>query len=84
MSLIDEFQADLELRDLAATRVYLGHTRQFCKFIRKPPEEAGREDLRAYLVALKARNLKLSTIDPKPIPPFQPSIPSWWMKNYWT
>lgn len=50
MSLIDEFQADLELRDLAATRVYLGHTRQFCKFIRSPlKRQAGKTSERTWL-----------------------------------
>ncbi len=63
MRLIDDFQADLELRGLAATRVYIGHTRQFIEFIQKPPGEVDKNDLRTYLASLKARNLKPSTID---------------------
>jgi integrase/recombinase XerD len=66
MNLIEEFQADCRIRNIGATKIYVLYAQQLAKFLEsrgKEPQEVEREDLKAYLVSLRERGLKPSSID---------------------
>jgi integrase/recombinase XerD len=64
MSLIDDFQADCELQNIGATKIYTHYATEFCTFLAargKQPPQVGREDLKAFLQAIRDRGLKSSS-----------------------
>jgi integrase/recombinase XerD len=63
--LIGRFREDCNLRGMAATSDYVYRTKAYCAFLEgrgKSPLNADRDDLRAFLVHLKAKGLKFATI----------------------
>ena len=65
-NLVQRFQEDCNLRGMVATMDYVCRAREYCTFLEargKNPLNADREDLRAFLARLKARQLKFKTID---------------------
>ena len=64
--LIERFQNDCNLRDMVTTMDYVYRTRAYCAFLEtrgKNPLNADMDDLEAFLAHLKAKGLKLRTID---------------------
>jgi integrase/recombinase XerD len=66
MTLIEEFQADCKIRSITGIKIYTLYAREFSEFLKsknKEPQDATRDDLKAYLIALRERGLKQSSID---------------------
>lgn len=63
MGLIEDFQADCQLRGHKYSSTPLSYIREFLAGLQKDPEEITRVDLKAYLMTLQARGLKQSSID---------------------
>lgn len=64
MSLIDDFLADLELRNIGTTPIYTLYAGEFCTFPASrgnEPADVGRDDLKAFLSVLRARGVKFSS-----------------------
>jgi integrase/recombinase XerD len=64
--LIARFREDCNLRGMVATSDYVYRTNGYCSFLEgrgKTPQYADRDDLRAYLAHLKAKELKVATIE---------------------
>ena len=63
--LIQRFQEDCNLRGMTSTMEYFYRVKEYCAFLEsrgKTPLNVGREDLKAFLSQLKARELKFGTI----------------------
>jgi integrase/recombinase XerD len=66
MTLIEEFEADCRIRNIGATKIYVLYAKQLSEFLKtreKEPQDVAREDLKAYLISLRERGLKQSSID---------------------
>jgi len=66
MNLIEEFQADCKIRNIEGTKIYVLYAKQLSEFLksrRKEPQDVTRDDLKAYLISLRERGLKQSSID---------------------
>lgn len=64
--LVGRFYEDCNLRGMVSTMDYIYRANEYCAFLEargKNPLNAVRDDLRAFLVQLKARQLKFKTID---------------------
>ncbi len=64
--LIQKFEEDLKLSDIVSSPDYINRTTEFCAFLEareSSPLEVTKEDLRSFLVQLKDRNLKSTSID---------------------
>ena len=64
--LIQRFHDDCRLRGIVSTMDYIYRAREFCAFLDsrgKIPITADKDDIKAFLVRLKVRGLKLKTID---------------------
>jgi integrase/recombinase XerD len=64
--LIIRFQEDCRLRSFVSTMDYVYRTKEFCAFLGargKTPVDANKDDLKAFLVHLKKREIKFKTID---------------------
>ena len=65
-NLIERFHEDCNLRGMVSTMDYIYRAKEYYAFLEtrgKNPLTADREDLRAFLTQLKARQLKFKTID---------------------
>lgn len=65
MSLLEDFIADCKLRGMVGLATYRLYASEFCAFLddrSKNPYQADRNDLKAFLMALKGRGLKQSSI----------------------
>ena len=63
--LIQRFHEDCDLRGMVSTMEYIYRVKEYCTFLEsrgKTPLNVGREDLKAFLSQLKARELKFGTI----------------------
>jgi integrase/recombinase XerD len=63
--LIQRFHEDCDLRGMASTMEYIYRVKEYCAFLEtrgKTPLTVGRDDLKAFLGQLKARELKFGTI----------------------
>jgi integrase/recombinase XerD len=66
MNLIEEFQTDCKIRNIEGTKIYLLYAKQISEFLKlrkKEPQDVTRDDLKDYLVSLRERGLKQSSID---------------------
>lgn len=66
MNHLDDFRADCELRKIGAVKIYCLYAGEFCRFLEacgKQPEEVSREDLKAFLMVIRARGMKASSQD---------------------
>jgi len=66
VDLIQRFHEDCELRGVASTIDYVNRTKEFCAVLEargSNPLDVTKDDLRAFLVRLKKRRLKVTTID---------------------
>ena len=64
MSLVDDFLADCELRNICSTKIYGTYAGEFCSFLEsrgRQPNQVAREDLKVFLQALRARGMKASS-----------------------
>jgi len=64
--LIQRFHEDCRLRGIVSTMDYIYRAREFCAFLEargKNPMDADKDDIKAFLMRLKERGLKLKTID---------------------
>lgn len=64
MSVLGEFVADCELRNIGAAKIYGLYAGEFCRFLEvqgKEPGQVSREDLKAFLQVLRGRGLKFSS-----------------------
>ena len=64
MTLLDDFKADCELRKIDRNGMYYFYSRQFCRFLEvrgKDPLQVEKDDLKAYLQAIRDRGLKTSS-----------------------
>jgi len=64
--LIQRFHEDCMLRGIVSTMDYIYRAKEFCAFLEsrgKIPMNADKDDIKAFLVRLKDRGLKLKTID---------------------
>jgi integrase/recombinase XerD len=64
--LIQRFHEDCRLRGIVSTMDYIYRAREFCAFLEargKNPMNADKDDIKAFLMRLKDRGLKLKTID---------------------
>ena len=64
--LIERFREDCNLRGWTATKDYIYRAKEFCAFLEargKNPLNVDRDDLKAFLVRLKERGIKSTTID---------------------
>lgn len=64
MSLLEDFRADCELRNLGCTKIYHIYSGEFCRFLEsrgKQPEHVQRDDLKAFLQVIRERNMKFSS-----------------------
>jgi len=64
--LIQQFHEDCRLRGIVSTMDYIYRAREFCAFLEargKTPMTADKDDIKAFLVHLKERGIKLKTID---------------------
>jgi len=63
--LVQRFEEDCNLRGMVSTVDYIYRAKEYCTFLEsrgKTPLNVGREDLKAFLSQLKARELKFGTI----------------------
>ena len=63
--LIRRFHEDCDLRGMVSTMEYLYRAKEYCTFLEsrgKTPLNVGRDDMKAFLGRLKARELKFGTI----------------------
>ena len=63
--LIQRFHEDCDLRGMVSTMEYIYRVKEYCAFLEsrgKTPLTVGREDMKAFLGQLKARELKFGTI----------------------
>ena len=63
--LVERFEEDCNLRGMVSTVDYICRAKEYCTFLEsrgKTPLNVGREDLKAFLGQLKARELKFGTI----------------------
>jgi integrase/recombinase XerD len=63
--LIKRFQEDCDLRGMVSTMEYIYRVKEYCVFLEargKNPLTVGRDDMKAFLGQLKARELKFGTI----------------------
>ena len=64
MKLLDDFKADCELRKIDRYGMYYFYSRQFCRFLEsrgKDPLQVEKDDLKAYLQAIRDRGLQTSS-----------------------
>ena len=64
--LIQRFHEDCILREVVSTKDYISRASEFCDFLEtreNGPKDVTKDDLRSFLVHLKKRNLKSTTID---------------------
>ena len=64
MTLLDDFKADCELRNIDRRGLYYLYASMFCSFLEargKDPCQVERDDLKAYLQAIRDRGLKTSS-----------------------
>jgi integrase/recombinase XerD len=64
--LVERFHEDCNLRGMVSVMDYIYRAKEYCAFLEargKNPLNADRDDLRAFLITLKARGLKFKTID---------------------
>ena len=64
--LIQRFYEDLTLSEIVSARDYIYRTNEFCAFLEargNSPQEVTKEDLKSFLIHLKERKLKSTTID---------------------
>jgi len=64
--LIQRFYEDLKLSEIVSAKDYVYRTSEFCAFLEargNSPLKVTKEDLRSFLIHLKERNLKSTTID---------------------
>lgn len=62
--IIQQFKTDYELQGMTPESVYytVGEVRRFCDFIKKNPAEATKKDILAYLVSLREREIKHTSL----------------------
>lgn len=63
MSLLEEYEADCQLRGLKYSGKSVYYIRAFLAALQKDPAEICRADLKAYLLQLQSRGLKQTSID---------------------
>ncbi|MFZ3148641.1 MAG: tyrosine-type recombinase/integrase [Methanothrix sp.] len=64
MTLVDDFQADCCLRNIGTSRIYRLYAQEFCSFLEsrdKEPAQVSREDLKAFLLVIRGRNMKTAS-----------------------
>ncbi|MHB8117872.1 MAG: tyrosine-type recombinase/integrase [Methanothrix sp.] len=64
MSLVDDFLADCELRNIGSTKIYGTYSGEFCRFLEdrgRQPDQVNREDLKAFLQVIRGRGMKASS-----------------------
>ena len=61
--LIASFRSDCDLRGMKVGRNYAMYSAEFLALIGKPPQEATKEDLKAFLQVLRARGMKRLSIE---------------------
>jgi integrase/recombinase XerD len=64
--LIQRFHEDCILREVVSTKDYISRAREFCDFLEirgKSPAEVTKDDIRSFLIRLKGRDLRSTTID---------------------
>jgi integrase/recombinase XerD len=66
MSLLDDFRADCELRNIGGTKIYYLYASEFCRFLEargEQPDQVSREDLKVFLGTIRSRGMKASSQD---------------------
>lgn len=64
MTLVDDFGEDCLLRNVGTSRIYRLYAQEFCNFLEgrgKEPARVSREDLKAFLLVIRGRNMKSSS-----------------------
>lgn len=64
MTLVDDFVADCLLRNVGTSKIYRIYAREFCGFLAsrdKEPAQVSRDDLKAFLLVIRSRNMKTSS-----------------------
>lgn len=63
-ALVDAFKADCALRNMGTLKIYGLYAQEFCDFLEgkgKEPAQVQRDDLKAFLLVIRERNLKASS-----------------------